>query len=68
MNNSDATQGVIALGRKTILIDAQPSGADAYVQWWTHGEWLDRVRFGLLRREWEHAALTRPSAGIPAGS
>lgn len=30
----------IATGTKALLRDAVPSDADAYVQWWTHGEWL----------------------------
>ena len=30
----------IAAGKKAMLRDALPSDADAYVQWWTHGEWL----------------------------
>lgn len=40
MSNSDATQGVIASSPKAVLRDAVPSDADAYVQWWTRGEWL----------------------------
>ena len=45
----------IATGKKAMLRDALPSDADAYVQWWTHGEWLS------YDAPWEATAKTFPN-------
>lgn len=40
MDQTGTEAAVLARGSKAMLRDAIPADADAYVRWWTQGEWL----------------------------
>ena len=59
MNTTGTREAILATGSRVILRDAQPSDAESYVYWQSHGEWrfLDAPWEGsdLPEDKWEDA-------------